>query len=77
MIYSVFDGIGITGIAAAVPKGVVEIESLKETENSHMIENFIKKTGIIKIHKGDFSQTAADYAYTAATALREEGKGNR
>jgi len=74
MIYSEFNGIGITGIAAAVPEGVVEIESLKETENPQMIDNFIKKTGISKIHKGGFTQTAADYAYTAAIALRDAGK---
>lgn len=74
MIYSVFDGISITGIAAAVPEGAVEIESLKTTENPQMIDNFIKKTGISCIHRGDFSQTAADYAYTAAIALRDAGK---
>lgn len=74
MIYSEFDGIGITGIAAAVPEGVVKIDSLKNTENPQMIDNFIKKTGISSIHKSDFSQTAADFAYTAALALRDVGK---
>ena len=74
MIYSEFKGIRIAGIAAAVPEGVVEIESLKAAEDPQMIDNFIKKTGIKKIHKGNPTQTAADYSFTAATALRESGK---
>lgn len=74
MIFSSYDDIRISGIAAAVPEGVVEIESLKETEDPAMIDQFMKKTGIVKIHKGDFTQTAADYSYTAACALRDAGK---
>lgn len=74
MIYSELDGIRISGIAAAVPENVVEIEALKATEDPKMIDTFIKKTGIVKIHRADFSQTAADFAFTAAVALREAGK---
>lgn len=74
MIYSEFKGIRIAGIAAAVPEGVVEIESLKATEDPQMIDNFMKKTGILRIHKGSFQQTAADYAFTAAKALEMAGK---
>ena len=43
MIYSCFKDICISGIAASVPEGVVEINSLKETEDPVMIDNFIKK----------------------------------
>ena len=74
MIYSELDGIRISGIAAAVPENVVDIEGLKTTEDPKMIDNFIKKTGIVKIHRADFTQTAADFAYTAAVALRDTGK---
>lgn len=74
MVFSKFDGIRIAGIAAAVPEREVNMESLKETEDPQMIENFIKKTGIKKIHRGYPNQTAGDYAYTAAVALREAGK---
>lgn len=74
MIFSKFKGIKISGIAAAVPEGVVEIESLKATEDPDMIDQFMKKTGIIRIHKGSFNQTAADYAFTAAKVLEKEGK---
>ena len=74
MIYSELDGVRISGIAAAVPEHVVDIEGLKATEDPKMIDTFIKKTGIVKIHKADFTQTAADFAYTAAVALREAGK---
>ena len=74
MIYSKFDGIRISGIAAAVPEGVVEIESLKATDDPKMIENFMKKTGIKQVHKGDLSQTAADYSFSAAIALQKAGK---
>lgn len=74
MIFSKFDGIKISAISAAVPEGVLEIESLKETEDPEMIDQFMKKTGIIRIHKGDFSQTASDYAFTAAKALQDANK---
>lgn len=74
MIFSVLDGLAITGIAAAVPERIVEIDTLKKIENPQMIDNFIKKTGIVKIHKGDFLQTAADYSYSAAIALKDAGK---
>ena len=74
MTYSIFDGICVSGIAASVPECIVNIESLKISENPQMIDNFIKKTGIVQIHKGDFSQTAADYACTAAMALQRAGK---
>ena len=47
MVFSRFEGIRISGIAAAVPEGVVEIESLKATEDPEMIDQFMKKTGII------------------------------
>ena len=74
MIYSKFENIRIAGIAAAVPEEIVEIESLKATEDPQMINNFIKKTGIVQIHRGSVQQTAADYAFTAAKALEEAGK---
>ena len=74
MIYSELEGVRISGIAAAVPENVVEIEGLKATEDPKMIDNFIKKTGIVKIHRADFTQTAADFAYTASVALRDAGK---
>lgn len=74
MIFSKYEGIRISGIAAAVPEREINIESLKEKEDPQMIDNFIKKTGIRKIHRGFPNQTAADYSYTAAVALREAGK---
>ena len=73
MIYSELKGIRIAAIAAAVPEGILEIESLKETEDPQMIDNFMKKTGIIKIHRGNVKQTASDNAFTAAKALEAEG----
>ncbi len=74
MIYSSFENICISAIAASVPQGIVEIESLKETEAPEMIDNFIKKTGIVKIHKCDFDQTAADFSFSAAKVLENAGK---
>ena len=73
MVYSEFKGIRVAGIAASVPERVVEIESLKATEDPQMIDNFMKKTGIIRIHSGSFYQTAADYAFTAAKTLEAAG----
>ena len=74
MIYSVFDNIGISAISASVPKGILEINSLKDTENSEMIDNFIRKTGIVQIHKCNFNQTASDLSYSAAKVLERTGK---
>ena len=42
MIYSVFEEICIIGIAAAVPKQVIEIESLKTVEDSQMIDIYMR-----------------------------------
>ena len=74
MIYSNFEDICISGIAASVPQGVVEINSLKETEDPEMIDKFIRKTSIVKIHKCDFDQTASDFSYSAAKVLENAGK---
>ena len=74
MIYSCFKDICVTAIAACVPEGIVEINSLKETEDPEMIDNFIRKTGIVKIHKSGFDQTAADFSYSAAKVLENAGK---
>lgn len=74
MIYSCFKDICVSAIAASVPQGIVEINSLKETEDPEKIDNFIKKTGIVRIHKCDFDQTAADFSYSAAKVLENAGK---
>lgn len=74
MIYSDFDGIRISAISASVPEDVIEINSLKATEDPRKIESFIKKTGIAQVHKCDFGQTASDFSYTAAKVLENAGR---
>lgn len=74
MIYSRFDNIRISGIAAAVSENIQRIDDLKTTEDEKIIEQFIKKTGITQIHKACFDQTASDFGFSAAKSLEVAGK---
>lgn len=73
MIFSKFDNIKISAIAASVSKNVQKIEDLKLTEDEKVIDQFIKKTGIKQIHIAPFEQTAADFGYSAAKLIEAKG----
>lgn len=65
-------GISVAGISAAVPKEEVNFTALKENGVEYaFIDNFIKNTGIRCIRKSDFTQTASDFAFSAAKELEK------
>jgi 3-oxoacyl-[acyl-carrier-protein] synthase-3 len=76
MIYSEYDGIRISCIAASVPGNKVDIAAMSDdpNEDPKFVKSFIKKTGIAGKHKCGLDQTAADFSYTAAKQIEAAGK---
>jgi 3-oxoacyl-[acyl-carrier-protein] synthase-3 len=76
MIYSEYDGIKISCIAASVPENKVDIAAMANDphEDPKFVKSFIKKTGIAAKHKCGMDQTAADFSYTAAKQIEAAGK---
>lgn len=64
-----FNNICITGMAAAVPKNIVETESYKDRFGIEEVDKFMLMTGIRQTHRATEYQTASDLAYTAANEL--------
>ncbi len=76
MVYSEYDGIRISCIAASVPENKVDIAAMADdpNEDPKFVKSFIKKTGIAGKHKCGLDQTAADFSYTAAKQIEAAGK---
>ncbi|MBR2526880.1 MAG: ketoacyl-ACP synthase III [Blautia sp.] len=76
MVYSEFDGIRISCVAASVPEERVDIAAMTDDphEDPKFVKSFIKKTGIAGKHKCGMEQTAADFSYTAARQIEAAGK---
>ena len=76
MIYSEYNGIKISCIAASVPKNRIDIAEMASnpSEDPRFIKSFIKKTGIAAKHKCGMNQTAADFSYTAAKQIEATGR---
>lgn len=62
-------GIGIDGMAAAVPKNSNNVESYVERFGEKTVEKFVKSTGIRSNHQTTEKQTASDLGYVAAENL--------
>ena len=62
-------GIGIAGIACAVPKNNVPVESFTSAFGEEAIRNFTSVTGIKSTYKALPEQTASDLAVVAAQEL--------
>jgi 3-oxoacyl-[acyl-carrier-protein] synthase-3 len=76
MVYSEYEGIKISCIAASVPENCVDIAAMADDphEDPKFVKSFIKKTGIAGKHKCGMDQTAADFSYTAAKQIESAGK---
>ena len=76
LIYSKFDGIRITCIAASVPENRIDIAAMATDPNEtpDFVRAFIKKTGVAAKHICGMDQTAADFSYSAAKQIEMEGK---
>jgi 3-oxoacyl-[acyl-carrier-protein] synthase-3 len=62
-------GIGMAGMAAAVPSKIIDAETLTKKFEKEYIEKFIKSTGISSCHQTYENQTASDLGYVAAEHL--------
>ena len=63
------EGIGISGIACAVPDNEVTVESFKSVFGDEIPAKFTAGTGIEAMYKALPNQTAGDLAYSAAENL--------
>ena len=76
MAYVHLEDIGITGIAVAVPKNVINNRDLAEKFGEKHINKFIRTTGVIQRRIASEHQTASDLGLAAAQELLAK-KGNR
>lgn len=63
------NNISVTGVAAAVPKQVVTVDSFKKEFGTEVIEKYKAMTGIYQFHKTKKEQTASDLGFSAADRL--------
>lgn len=75
MIFSSFEDIKISAIAASVPEEVIDIAAKLDdpNEDPKFIKNFMKNTGIRAKRKSRYEQTASDFSYSAAKQIMDEG----
>ena len=73
MIFSKYDGVKISAIAASVPSTVINVTRELDNPDPKYFKTFMKNTGIVEKRKSDFSQTAADFSYTAAKQIMDAG----
>lgn len=67
-----FNNIRITGIASAVPKQKVSVDSFREKYGAEAITKFVSMTGIKEFRKTLHHQTASDLGYVAAERILNE-----
>lgn len=75
MVFSRYENIKISAIAASVPEEEVDIAAKLNDpeEDPRFIKQFIKNTGIKARRKSGYNQTAADFSYSAAKQIMEAG----
>lgn len=72
MAFLTFDKIRVSGVAAAVPTKVVQVESFADRFGKDYVEKFKISTGIKQFHQTAEHQTASDLCYVAAKHILEE-----
>ena len=72
-----FNNVKIEGIASAVPKQKVSVDSFKEQYGEEAISKFIALTGIKEFRKTLLHQTASDLGYVAAEKILTEKEIDR
>lgn len=77
MTYFNFNKIKIAGVAAAIPKEIVDIDSFSEKFGTDTIKKYKIMTGIEQFRKSKDEQTASDLGYIAAEHLLTEFKIDR
>ena len=66
MIFSEYQNVKISAIAASVPEQIMDIAKKLEdpAEDPKFIKQFMKNTGIHQRRRSSNEQTAADFSYT-------------
>ena len=72
-----FENIKISGIASAVPKSIVKVNSFQDTFGAATVQKFIDTTGINEYRKTCEHQTASDLGFAAAEHLIDRQKIDR
>ena len=72
----IFQNIKIESIATALPKEILELNSLKNVYGEKVVEKIIKNTGINSVHVSPKNKTSSDYCVAAAEKLFEENNFN-
>ena len=75
MVFSSFDDVKVAAIAASVPEEVIDIAAMinNPSEDPRFIKQFIKNTGIKAKRRSRYEQTAADFSYSAAKQIMDNG----
>lgn len=75
MVFSEYSNMRIAAIAASIPENIVDIEAKLNDpeEDPKFIRAFMKNTGIKAKRRSGFTQTAADFSYSAARQIMEAG----
>jgi len=69
MAYLTFDGIGISGLAAAVPKKVIDNYNYTEHFPKEDVKDVVDKVGVLERRFTDENTTSSDLCYAAADQL--------
>ncbi len=77
MTFFEFENVRIAGVAAAVPKNIVEIDSFSVKFGEDTIKKYKLMTGIEKFRKANDNQTASDLGFAAAENLINKLSINR
>lgn len=72
-----FDNIGISGIAAAVPKNIIDNLASNDFFSEKEAKSVVKMTGIKERRKALDTQCASDFCYSAALKLLEDTQTDR
>ncbi len=72
MAFFEFRNIKISGVAAAVPTKVVEVDSFADRFGKDYVDKFIESTGIHQFHQSLEHQTASDFCFVAAEKIIKE-----
>lgn len=73
----IIDNIEIKSIATCLPKGILEMNSLKEKFGEKEVEDTIKGSGIERLHVASAEETTSDLCYKAAELIINSEKIDR
>lgn len=72
-----FNNIKISGVAAAVPTEIVEVETFGDRFGADYVAKFMESTGVREFRRTKLHQTASDLCYVAAEKIITNKRINR